>query len=296
MIDVLIWMAILPSAILIYRVLRLDKVEEEPPGLLMKVFLFGALSCIPASILEAVGDSLLMNIVTSEMAYAIGMFLIVVPFSEEGVKYLAMRAVRKRPEFNYTFDGIVYGVMAILGFATLENVLYVVGLSDIGVAFARAVLSVPLHCVCGVFLGYYYGLAHRYKALGNQSQANLNRLLALFVPAIIHGIYDFSLAIDDVSVTISGLVFTLAVFLLAVRRVRLSSDRDEAFWGGFQTPVPAVQQQAYQQPQQVSTQQWQPVPEEWQPQPLQSQNTDVSSRIVSDYGQKGQIPPSPPRK
>ncbi|MBR1830663.1 MAG: PrsW family intramembrane metalloprotease [Atopobiaceae bacterium] len=234
MLDILIWLAILPSGVLIYRVLKLDKVEEEPPGLLLKVFLLGALSCIPAAILETVGETVIANIARDELMYAFGMFMLVVPFSEEGVKYLAMRSVHKRPEFNYTFDGIVYGVMASLGFATLENVLYVVGLFDVGVAFARAILSVPLHCVCGVFMGYYYGMAHRYKALGQDSSATANRVFALVVPALIHGLYDFAMSVDDAQISIAGLVFTLAIFVLAIRRTRLSADQDEAFWGGYQ--------------------------------------------------------------
>ena len=234
MLDILIWLAILPSGVLIYRVLKLDKVEEEPPGLLLKVFLLGALSCIPAAILETVGETVIANIARDELMYAFGMFMLVVPFSEEGVKYLAMRSVHKRPEFNYTLDGIVYGVMASLGFATLENVLYVVGLFDVGVAFARAILSVPLHCVCGVFMGYYYGMAHRYKALGQDSSATANRVFALVVPALIHGLYDFAMSVDDAQISIAGLVFTLAIFVLAIRRTRLSADQDEAFWGGYQ--------------------------------------------------------------
>ncbi len=234
MLEILIWLAILPSGILIARVLKLDKVEEEPPGLLLKVFLLGALSCIPAAILETVGDMIVSATAWNELAYAIGMFMLVVPLSEEGVKYLALRSVRKRPEFNYTFDGIVYGVMASLGFATLENVLYVVGLFDVGVAFARAIFSVPLHCVCGVFMGYYYGMAHRYKYLGQESSARTNRLFALIVPALIHGLYDFALSVEDAQISMAGLVFTFAIFVLAVRRTRLSAEQDEAFWGGYQ--------------------------------------------------------------
>lgn len=234
MLDILIWLAILPSAILIYRVLMLDKVEEEPPGLLMKVFLLGCASCIPAAILESIGDAILQEIAWNEVSYALGLFFFVVPIAEEGVKYLVMRTVRKRPEFNYTFDGIVYGVMASLGFATLENVLYVVGLFDVGVAFARAILSVPLHCVCGVFMGYYYGMAHRYKAMGINAEANRNRLLAFVIPVVIHGLYDFALAVDDSQITIAGLLFTLAMFVLAIRRTRLSADQDQAFWGGYE--------------------------------------------------------------
>ena len=294
MTDILIWLAILPSAVLIGRVLRLDKVEGEPIGLLVRTFLLGCLTCFPAAFLESIGDNLLMGLVSTRLGYSLGMYLVVVPLAEEGLKYLAMRNVRKNPAFNYTFDGIVYGVMASLGFATLENLFYVLGLFDVGVAVARAFLSVPLHCVCGVFMGYYYGIAHRHKALGNQSQARANSVLALLVPMIIHGLYDFSLDTEDSLITLAGFAFTVVMFLLAINRVRTSSRNDEAFWGGYQpvvapmmspTAAPvapsvaaSVAPTAVQQPQQ----EWQPVPDEWQSQqpaaPIDDQSRSFNNK------------------
>lgn len=234
MIDLLIWMAILPSAILMYRVLRLDKIESEPARLLLRVFALGGIGCIPAGIIEGFGDNLLMRTVANPATYSLLLYMALVPCAEEGVKYVAMRSVRNRPEFNYTFDGIVYGVMASLGFATIENLMYVLGLFDFGVAVARAFLSVPLHCVCGVFMGYYYGLAHRHKALGQTQQASTNRLMSYLVPVFIHGLYDYSLDMQNTTITMVGFGFTLVMFFLAIRRVRLSSQQDEAFWGGYQ--------------------------------------------------------------
>jgi RsiW-degrading membrane proteinase PrsW (M82 family) len=83
-------------------------------------------------------------------------------------------------------------------------------------------------------MGYYYGVAHRYKYLGQDSSARTNRLLALIVPALIHGLYDFALSVEDAQTSLAGLVFTFAIFVLAVRRTRLSAEQDEAFWGGYQ--------------------------------------------------------------
>lgn len=238
--SILVWLAILPSIVLIVRVLRLDRVESEPPGLLIKVFLLGALSCVPASILESVGDRLLLATASSELLYTIGLYLLVVPLSEEGVKYLAMRAARKSPAFNYTFDGIVYGVVASLGFATVENILYVLGLYDIGVAVMRAFLSVPLHCVCGVFMGYHYGLSYRSQALGRDGEARAQRWLAYLVPVIIHGVYDMSLSVGSDMVTLAGLALTVFVFALAIRRTMRASREDQAFWGGYRPIAPAT--------------------------------------------------------
>lgn len=243
MFNLLIWLAILPSAILVYLVLSRDKVESEPPRLLIKVFLLGALSCIPAVILESLGDWLAQSIAWSQLSYSFLMYMLVVPCSEEFVKFCAMRSVRKSPEFDYTFDGIVYGVMASLGFATLENLFYVLGLYDIATAVMRAFISIPVHCTCGVFMGYHYGLARWYDCHGQSSQASRNARLSLIVPIVIHGLYDFSLDVSSFTVIIFGLVFTIAMLIKAVKRVRMSSSQDTPFG----VPIHEPQVTAYPQ-------------------------------------------------
>lgn len=231
MFRALLWAAILPSGILSKRILDLDKVDREPARLLWKVFLLGCLSCAPAAILEAVGQGFIPEQI-SATAQSIAMFLVLVPFVEETCKFFALNSIRNEPEFNYTFDGIVYGVMASLGFATIENIVYVFLTGSITVAVTRALLSVPLHCVCGVFMGYYYGLAHRNGILGHGEMRSLYLSLALIVPMLIHGIYDVCLSLDDPTMSTGGLVFTLVMFVLAIQRARISAAHDEAFWGG----------------------------------------------------------------
>lgn len=231
MIDSLMWLAILPSAALIFQVLKSDRVESEPIRLLARVFVLGAVGCLPAAILESIGEGLIMRIVQSEFTYAVLMFLIVVPCSEELVKYVAMNSVRKNPAFNFTFDGIVYGVMASLGFATLENLFYVLGIGDLTTAIVRGLISVPLHCACGVFMGYYFGLAQWYRSHEQAEQARFNTVLSYVVPVIIHGLYDFSLSVDSALIFFSGLALSIVVLILAVKRVRASSTQDTPFGG-----------------------------------------------------------------
>jgi RsiW-degrading membrane proteinase PrsW (M82 family) len=232
--TILFWLAILPSILLARRVLRYDKIEKEPFSLLAKLFALGMLSCLPAGIIEEIGGIPISHISPSAGVESALTFLILVPFAEEICKYWMLRTARNNPNFNYTFDGIVYGVMVGLGFATLENILYVLTEGTYTIAIMRGVLSVPLHCVCGVFMGYYYGMSNRYKALGQQREAQNNAVLALMIPMAIHGIYDFSLSVDDPYISIFGFVFTLVMYALAIHRVRLSSKNDVAFWGGYE--------------------------------------------------------------
>ena len=64
--------------------------------------------------------------VTAPMPMAIGCFLVIGP-CEELAKFLAVRLfVYRNKEFNEPLDGIIYAAAAALGFASLENVLYVI--------------------------------------------------------------------------------------------------------------------------------------------------------------------------
>lgn len=222
----LFWLAVIPSIILALRVLSYDRVEKEPIGLLIKLFCLGMLSCIPAAIIEGVADVFVEPLAPSALAYSALTYLVVVPVAEESVKSLMLRTTRKNPQFNYTFDGVVYGVMVALGFATLENLLYVFDYMTLEVAIMRGLLSVPLHCTCGVFMGYYYGVARGQEVRGSREAAGRARMLALLVPCAIHGIYDFSFDIESVLVFIAGLLFTILVFWMAARQVRVASAQD----------------------------------------------------------------------
>ena len=279
MIEILIWAAIIPSIILIILVLKQDKIESEPIGLLIKLFFFGALTTLPAGLLETWGEMGIMAITRDKDMQTLLMFLICVPLVEEGLKYIALATTWKHEAFNFTFDGIVYAVIVSLGFATLENILYVVNYMSLQVALVRGILSVPLHCTCGVFMGYFYGMARNHNAHGEHSRSVLERLLALIVPLFIHGLYDFALSVDSNAISLAGLGFTVIIFILSFMQVRWSSKQD-AYIIGTDVPIQQPVQQVPvnpQYPQQYAQQQYQqPVqqPQYQQPQyqqPVQPQ-------------------------
>ena len=223
----LIWLAILPSIRLARHVLSYDKIEKEPAGLLIKLFVFGMLTCVPAAFIESMGEGLITSVTENPAIISAFVYLLLVPFAEEGCKYVALRTTRKNPAFNYTFDGIVYGVMVGLGFATLENILYVLDNMSLSVAVMRGLLAVPMHCTCGVFMGYYYGVAKNLEVRGIKGEAATARRLTLAVPWVIHGLYDYALDLDSWVVLILGLMMTIAVFVLAARQGRIASANDQ---------------------------------------------------------------------
>ncbi|HZW98396.1 MAG TPA: PrsW family glutamic-type intramembrane protease, partial [Bacillota bacterium] len=125
--PILIIASILPALYLMLRVYRLDRIEKEPPYLLFALFRLGILATVIAMVLEWIGSSILQSYVEEEtLLYNAIMYFIIVAFSEEGAKYfLLKRRTWNDPNFNYTFDGIVYAVFVSLGFALAENIMYV---------------------------------------------------------------------------------------------------------------------------------------------------------------------------
>lgn len=219
---VLLYAALLPSLFLMYRIYQADRVEREPVKLIIKVIFFGVLSTIPASVLEMLGILVLDKFIgnSASILYLVLEFFIVVAFAEEGCKMLALRiGIWKNPEFNYLFDGVVYGAASALGFAAFENVLYVIE-GGMPTAIVRAVTAVPLHCICGIFMGHYYGLAKNADRRGNAEARKAFKRLGFFIPAFIHGLYDFLASVESDLALFLFLAVVIVVDIIAIRHFK----------------------------------------------------------------------------
>ena len=131
----------------------------------------------------------------------------------------------KNPAFNYVFDGVVYGVCVALGFAGLENVLYISGFG-MEVAVIRGLAAVPLHAICGVFMGHFYGLEKKYTVTGMTGLAKNMRTLSIVIPVLIHGFYDFAASIGSDVFTYVWLGFVIIVDIFAINAIRQYSNTD----------------------------------------------------------------------
>ena len=182
--------AVLPVIYLCYYVYAKD-INKEPKGLLAKIFILGIISCIPA----VIGELLLANICpTDDASIGFPMMLINVFISialvEEGVKWVVTKiAGYNDSNFDEVYDIIVYAVFASLGFACLENILYVFN-NGLGNALLRAITSIPGHASFGIAMGYYLSKARINEINNNKSGVTKNILLSLVIPALIHAIYD----------------------------------------------------------------------------------------------------------
>lgn len=189
----LIAAALLPPLILIWIVDRMDKLEREPRSLLWGLFLRGVLAMFPILVLEVVADQFIDFFSWRPLAYLFLAYFVVPGFVEEGIKYrVLLRRTWRDPNFNYRFDGVVYAVFVSLGFAAVENVMYVLT-SGFSTAIARAVFSIPGHAMFGVVMGAGIGRAKWLFDHHQREQAASARSRAWVLAAILHGLYDFLL-------------------------------------------------------------------------------------------------------
>ena len=223
---------LIPAIVLIVYVYKLDSIEKEPVSLLIKLFFFGALSCFPAMLLESIGE-MVLSVFSADpygWAYQLVMNVLIVGLSEEFVKKFALtKGSYRHPAFNYCFDGVVYSVVTALGFAGLENVLYISSFG-FGVAPIRAITAIPMHAICGVFMGFYYGQMKFADVIGDRERKAQYSRLALWVPVVLHGIYDFAASMDSGLMSLLWLVFVVLLDIYAIRALKTMSRRDTRIW------------------------------------------------------------------
>ncbi|MGM9564552.1 PrsW family intramembrane metalloprotease [Evtepia sp.] len=185
--------ALLPPLVLLGIIYRMDKIEQEPPALLLGLFLRGVLAMFPILVLELLADQFIDFFPWSTLVYLFLAYFVIPGFIEEGVKYRVLsRRTWNDPNFNYRFDAVVYAVFVSLGFAAVENVLYVLT-NGFSTAVVRAIFSIPGHAMFGVVMGACLGTAKWMEAHRQFEQAAALRKRAFLLPAILHGLYDFLL-------------------------------------------------------------------------------------------------------
>ena len=204
----ILFAALLPIFILTYYIYHRDKNSPEPTGQLVKAFFYGILS-IPLSFCMSIPLGLI-GVYPTEATSILGsvsaaFFGAAIP--EEIAKFIMLwLLLRKNPYFDEKMDGIVYAVCVSLGFAALENIMYLFSNEEtyLSVGIARAIFAVPGHSCFGILMGYYYSLAKFYPKTPKK-----NKALILVAPIVVHGLYDSILFIINVTPAISGVLLIL---------------------------------------------------------------------------------------
>jgi len=199
--GVLAAMSAVPALVLAGYIYYADVTTQEPLTLLVGTFLLGVLFAGFAAILNTVfrDPVQLVGSVGGLLPFLgqVAFFFLIVGPVEESVKLLAVRLYAFRDDrFDAVIDGAVYGAMAGLGFATIENALYIVQNTEMVTGTVRAInegssiaavraLAGPGHVIYSAFAGYYLGLAKF-----NPDDAGPIVLKGLLIAAVIHAGYN----------------------------------------------------------------------------------------------------------
>lgn len=216
-------LAIAPGIAICLFIYLKDRYNKEPIKHLFGCFFLGVLSAIPAVIIELIGSKLVDNWATGNLpviAHILLQAFVVVALTEEGCKYFMLKKYAfPKQAFDEPFDGIVYSVFVSMGFATIENVGYVLQ-HGVGTGILRMFLSVPAHGCFGVLMGYYTGMA-------KFDMVNKSKLLwkGLLMATLFHGLFDaFLFLAENKTVTqfISGGLLVLGAIGSYIIAIRLS--------------------------------------------------------------------------
>ena len=219
---ILIAVALAPIIVLLTYVYRRDKYEKEPKRLLAKVFIFGIIAVIPIYFIETALTNYWHNkYAFADMQIRTAAFdaFAVAAFTEEFFKILVFFIfIWGNKNFNEKFDGIVYAVYISMGFAAAENLMYVLG-NGFGTGILRAFTAVPAHAIFAVTSGYFLAFA-KFKSKGKI----LYLFLALAVPVLLHGFYDFILLAKSDTLLLIFIPYVIFIFILALKGMKRHSD------------------------------------------------------------------------
>ncbi len=205
--------ALAPVFVVIIYIYIKDKYEKESKRILTYTFVLGAIVSIAITTILYVFFDLflpLSNHFSVWQQFVKAFF--VVALIEEFSKYVIVRYYNQpRKGFNEPFDGIIYAVMVSMGFAAVENIMYV-SQGGLDVALLRAFTAIPAHATFGVIMGYYMG-----KAKFSKNKIKWN-LIGLMGAILFHGTYDFFLFIDFILGIYIGAFVTLIIAIILSKR------------------------------------------------------------------------------
>ena len=213
--------SIIPTLIIAIIIYNLDK-HKEPIKILLKLFIGGIIATLLVLIIV-----LGLNYIIPEIAIIDGSLptiklfiniLITIGITEELSKWIITYFLSyNNKEFDEIYDIIVYSVFVSLGFATLENILYVTESAyAINIAIVRGVLSIPAHTALGVIMGSFLGLAKIADINNNSYEKKQNILYSILIPIELHTIYDLCSISKNIYLTYFFYIFVILLFIFTI--------------------------------------------------------------------------------
>lgn len=211
-----IFLAGIPSVLILTYLLRRDRRKKESPLYIWRAFALGFAALVPAAGVELLLGMLPLNL--EEIPQRFFRAYVVSGFVEETIKLLVVLLfIYREPYFDEESDGIIYTVAASMGLAFFENILYSFGtIQDL---LVRGFSAVPLHAIASGILGYYVGKTR----FGDRSYI----ARGLIAAAAIHGTYNLLLFTGGwYSLMVIPLLIVFGALLLHLYRKAIADDEE----------------------------------------------------------------------
>ncbi|WP_173918757.1 glutamic-type intramembrane protease PrsW [Halobacillus sp. Marseille-Q1614] len=206
--------AIAPALALMTFIYLSKRIELEPLPLIVRMFLIGALLVFPIMFIQHA-----IEIENIFQGRAVKSFF-QIALLEEFIKwFFLMFAAYRHAAFDHHYDGIIYGVSISLGFATVENIIYLFA-NGIEVALIRALFPVSSHALFGILMGYYLG-----KAKFSPANKKTSLALALVIPFSLHGLYAYFVV---TAIWLYVLIpFMVVLWIVGMRKINMANRHHE---------------------------------------------------------------------
>ncbi len=212
--------ALAPVFVVIIYIYIKDKYEKESKRILAFTFALGAIVSIVITTILYVFFELFLPIpddfsVWQQLVKA----FFIVALIEEFSKYVIVRYYNQpKKGFNEPFDGIIYAVMVSMGFAAVENIMYVLQ-GGLEVALLRAFTAIPAHATFGILMGYFMG-----KAKFSKHKIKWN-LIGLSSAILFHGTYDFFLFINFIpGISVGAFISLIIGIVLSKKAIKVHQE------------------------------------------------------------------------
>lgn len=212
-------LGLLPSLVWLFYYLKKD-IHPEPKILIIEIFLLGMLSTFLALFFQYIfiTSAAFKNFIAS------GGFLFwtILAFAEEAAKFIFVYIkIRKEKEFEELTDAIEYMIIGGLGFAALENILYLsqLLLYQTSAAFNLIILrflgATFIHALSSGILGFFWALSIKY-----QGRKKFNLLSGFLAATLLHALFNYSIIIKKPEVTIVLIIFSAIILNLSFKKLK----------------------------------------------------------------------------
>lgn len=221
MFTIKLFLSIIPIAIIALVMYKID-IDKEPKKVLKQIFIssiiVGLAGGLISYFLVQYIDKLQFN---SILVYNIVRYVFIVAFIEEVCKFIPAKLIGMEGKHHTSFyDTLLYFVFSGLGFACIENIMYVMTFT-VKTAFVRGLLSVPGHILFSVILGIFIAQANKEK-LKNNNKTNEKSIiyttLGFTIASITHAIFNIGLTlkVGVAKAIIVSILYIIGIYVIFI--------------------------------------------------------------------------------